>query len=545
MRIRSLDLNGFFSHKSTRLQFPATGLIVISGANGSGKTSIFEAVSVGGWGATLRGTSPWADEKGTIRMVTESPDLEVVRKRNGKTLKLDWLRPGDSEDDKALTRTKSQNALDTIIGAHDTWRKTSVFSSHDAALFTMSTDGERKRLLESVLGLAKFDAALKKCRDDLKAARREHDKLAHEIAVLEAKLESENRHFSENQSTLASLPEVSAEDQADKYTKLSAQRDDITTEIRALEQQIDGHNSSSAHISGALQSLEARALLCAKDQCPTCEQPIPEDMKKAAQSELATAKAVAKAKRSGHREEVQNLQLGVDELNDELSDVVEQMQAARMAVQAAKTAEAQRARFQNLVDNAVTRIEQMEDSVADLGTKRLEYASEIDDLVYCERVLGIQGLRSHVLGKALSGLQDLANAWLDKLVGPGLQLKLTPYSEKKAGGVKESIGLEVIGAGGGYGYKGSSGGERRRIDVALLLALAEIAEAASGHTHRAIFFDEVMDSLDAEGTAAVADALRSLAQDRQVFVITHSQLLANSIAADVRLNVSDGKVTQV
>jgi len=160
-----------------------------------------------------------------------------------------------------------------------------------------------------------------------------------------------------------------------------------------------------------------------------------------------------------------------------------------------------------------------------------------------EQVLGLRGVRASLLGRALSGLEAAANGWLAQIAGDGLRLRLKPYAEKKTGGISDSISMEIDGAGGGYGYRAASGGERRRIDVALLLALADVAAAARGAKPGTIFCDEVFDALDDTGVEAVAAALAGLAQDRAVVVITHSAELATSLRAVCALHVAAGKVT--
>src|SRR5262249_8944808 len=62
-----------------------------------------------------------------------------------------------------------------------------------------------------------------------------------------------------------------------------------------------------------------------------------------------------------------------------------------------------------------------------------------------EQVLGLRGVRAHVLGRALTGIEAVGNAWLAKIAGTGLQLTLKPYSEKKTGGVTDAISLEIDG----------------------------------------------------------------------------------------------------
>ena len=89
--------------------------------------------------------------------------------------------------------------------------------------------------------------------------------------------------------------------------------------------------------------------------------------------------------------------------------------------------------------------------------------------------------------------------------------------------------MEVEGAGGGHGYKASSGGERKRIDIAVMLALGDIARRLRGEKGSTLFFDEAFDALDEQGLAAVVGVLRELAQDRAVVVISHNPLLIDHL----------------
>jgi DNA repair exonuclease SbcCD ATPase subunit len=193
---------------------------------------------------------------------------------------------------------------------------------------------------------------------------------------------------------------------------------------------------------------------------------------------------------------------------------------------------------------ATERLVQIEDQHDDAMNDVEEARVEVAELEACEVALGLKGIRAQVLGHALSGIEAVANLWLDRICGAGLSLKLLPYSEKKTGGVTDSISLQITGAGAGE-YLGASGGERRRLDVALLLALAEISRAAAGREPGTLFCDEVFDALDADGQADVAEVLRELAADRAIIVITHSPDLARMLRPDVYLEAEGGVVRAV
>ncbi|KAL6407232.1 hypothetical protein AUP68_10061 [Ilyonectria robusta] len=76
-------------------------------------------------------------------------------------------------------------------------------------------------------------------------------------------------------------------------------------------------------------------------------------------------------------------------------------------------------------------------------------------------------------------------------------------------------------------YGKSSGGERKRVDLALFFALLQLAWARSAHHAHYVLIDEVFDSLDEAGQAAVVRwcGLMSQTVASWIVVITHSRFL--------------------
>ena len=171
MLVEEIELSGFMTHSNSWIELPARGVTVITGKNGSGKSTVIEAVAYAHWGKTLRGSTPWREaEAGTLRVSTDQVEVvQKVTKKGSRTLK--WRRRGEDEFEQFDTQTTARKGLAEEVGEFDLWRKTHVFSSADAAHFSAATDMQRKQLIESVLGLEVFDKALSKCRDDLHAAR--------------------------------------------------------------------------------------------------------------------------------------------------------------------------------------------------------------------------------------------------------------------------------------------------------------------------------------------------------------------------------------
>lgn len=86
-----------------------------------------------------------------------------------------------------------------------------------------------------------------------------------------------------------------------------------------------------------------------------------------------------------------------------------------------------------------------------------------------------------------------------------------------------------LGVDGRLAYGKRSGGERKRIDLALFFALLHMSHAWSPHRAQYVLVDEVFDTLDAAGQSAVVrwcDAMTA-GQVRFVLVVTHSGHLAS------------------
>jgi DNA repair exonuclease SbcCD ATPase subunit len=275
--------------------------------------------------------------------------------------------------------------------------------------------------------------------------------------------------------------------------------------------------------------------------CTACGSPLPAERRAELESALAVAEcpvadpsvvlAELRERVDSAREEHRLLRLRVEAADRELS-VAHATQRQREAAERTR-AEAERAHGEA--------VERVAGGSAELRRMSLEVA----ELEAAERVLGLRGVRAAVLGDALSGLGQVANTWLARLGMPELHLSLAATSTRVTGAVVDAISVEVEGAADGQGYQGASGGERTRFDLALMLALADVAGGLNaGGAGGTLWFDEVLDTLDASGVEAVVALLEELSAERPVVVISHAVDLIERLhpSAVLRLRVEDGSV---
>ncbi|KAK8038813.1 endonuclease subunit [Apiospora rasikravindrae] len=104
--------------------------------------------------------------------------------------------------------------------------------------------------------------------------------------------------------------------------------------------------------------------------------------------------------------------------------------------------------------------------------------------------------------------------------------------EKKSIPSSRLLDSTSLGVTSALAYAKRSGGERKRIDLALFFALALVGQGRGAHRARYLLVDEVFDSLDHAGQAAVARWCHYLlARVDFVAIVTHSEILPKLAAA--------------
>lgn len=383
----------------------------------------------------------------------------------------------------------------------EVWRRTHVFTSDDISYFLASTDAERKKFLEQMMGLDQFIPAFKQASAELKAATEELEQRERELASKLGALEALEKNAGEK-------PDGAAPPKPD-VTEIK--------EIRRILRETTYKNSAHADRAAALRHdirrLEAWVEEMGDGTCPTCKQDLPVDkaLIKKTRRELAEAKqardeaaSLEKEAYATWRDQRDKLQARLDELEESL-DEFEAYHAEVTAAEKAAARVAEAAREVGRAERARTQAQEKQEHLKD-----------------CAAALSPKGVRAWVVGQALDTISRRANEFL-AVIGSHIKVELTGSLELKNGEVRDEIGLKLHAAGGGK-YKGASQGERQRVAICVRLAIAEVA--GSGGT---LFLDEAFSNIDDKGVDGVVEVVKLLSQSRCVVVITHNQRMAKAL----------------
>ncbi|AXF41863.1 exonuclease I [Bacillus phage Saddex] len=141
---------------------------------------------------------------------------------------------------------------------------------------------------------------------------------------------------------------------------------------------------------------------------------------------------------------------------------------------------------------------------------------EDEDVV---KVFSNDGVKSHVLDLITPELNKKGNEFLKRLAGENMELNFTTRTLKKDKTYSDKFDVQVTNRVGGKNYKLASGGEKKRADLAISLALQDIVS----HYTNFVVCDEFFDALDEKGIESSIEVLKDIANKvGTVFVITQS-----------------------
>lgn len=531
----------------TKIDLPTRGYVLITGANGEGKSSFREAVAYARSGTTLRGDIPWRTKTpGAIKVVGfDGRGEPITFERGVEPSGKGWVRI-DGEDQP--TATKGEEALEKRLGSFDAWVRSSVFTGDALSSFVDATDTQRKQILESFLGVDKFDPALKLARQDGKilaeriAAKQskltrlesELDGIEGEIAELKSR-SAESLDVSTINGTIAQLEEeIAAADEtiADAVDRLPK----LKESIKSLRDQIDQERVKESKATATIQSESRRLALIIRGECPTCESEISleSDVYRRIQATVTEQEAIEKEA----REEIAALRSRIEKLTAVESRLTIDRENAesrrreyernRSGLQAEKaSAETAKSGIDEQLAKLAAALKAKDDEAqaTDEAIVALKEQAEINSLAAL--ALTPKGVRAFILTRSLVALERASNARLNRLF-PGVRVKFLPARELANGKIVDEIDIQITGAADGRGYKALSTGQKKRVDFAILLAMATLARGAVGPS--TLWFDEVLDGLDDAGVDAVCELVREIATEVPVVVISHREELVEKLS---------------
>ena len=193
LRLKSIHRENYVIDGTHTLNLPRTGLVLITGDNGSGKSSWIDTAGVV-WNTDTRDDAARSAQGNiagsrAVAHVTTYDGLDVKRvwEPSGSTT-LTWHADchARGDTDESTTRAKGQKALNAVLGDYKLWRWACVLTS-PADAFTTAKPAKRRSILENVLDLELLGKGFKVLHDTMTLEAR-RDLREQESAVTAAEI---------------------------------------------------------------------------------------------------------------------------------------------------------------------------------------------------------------------------------------------------------------------------------------------------------------------------------------------------------------------
>lgn len=194
-------------------------------------------------------------------------------------------------------------------------------------------------------------------------------------------------------------------------------------------------------------------------------------------------------------------------------------------------------------------IQENKDKVADIEKKLLVLdkdkkviEEEIELYNFWVNAFGNQGIKSILLDSVTPYLNQRANYYLSKLSDSSIEVKFNTQTELKNGDKRDKFSIDVTNENGDDTYGGNSGGEKRRIDISVSMALQDLVQSRSNNSIDLVVYDEAFENLDAIGCQNVIEILQEKAQTcGSVMVITHNDELKQLFNKNIVVEKTSGE----
>lgn len=280
MKIDVIYLHNWMSHTDTKVDFRDTKLCVLLGDNGSGKSSVLEAITY-----ALFGVARTTDSRGAgiDRVITDGQDVMWVRvnwtmQGNKYSVQRKRVRENmtflDLEINGAAFEGKIAEVQDMIyqlIGIDvNIWNITmNALQERVSILSSKSTD--RKKLLINLLDLEKFEDYEKRVAEEYSTEKRvylTHERTYSDLLAQQEQLSRvdllEQQAILQDKSTLISseirqLEQLSEEsrDKKDLIKQLETKLAELNQQVRQIQVELSREESSLTAIVKNLQSLQS------------------------------------------------------------------------------------------------------------------------------------------------------------------------------------------------------------------------------------------------------------------------------------------------
>jgi len=175
-------------------------------------------------------------------------------------------------------------------------------------------------------------------------------------------------------------------------------------------------------------------------------------------------------------------------------------------------------------------IKKFDSEIDTLSTERLRKTSLLGELAFWSDSFSYKGIRALLLDKFCNEFNSLVNSFLSVISSGRMSVVFSPTKVLKSGEERNKLGIDIKLGSERVKYKSLSGGEKRRVDVAVCLALNSWVSVRNNIPKGLlgfIAFDELFSFIDRLGEEEIGVLFSAQGKNKALFVISHTSELSS------------------
>lgn len=480
----------------------------------------------------------------------------------------------DIDKTKSTVPETNKYILDVLSAEEEIFANCVLMQANSTIPFMGKKKTDRKKFIESIFNLSVFGDMLRLLKEDIRDNKHQFDIESSGQSLIEGninnyreQLQNINEEILNRSKRLAEETKQLKQKISDEEARVTELRgkntnadrsglDKIETVKETLSRKKQELYGKIVAVQTQVKALDSETKRIEKigNACPTCGRAYDDDVcdhNKKRLEEIAEERAQLVESAKASKIEHDGVEAKISQCNAmrrKIEAAVNEAIAVKQNIKyAEKTIEMYREQLLTLPekykeDNRAKVFEDMlekaESEFKARAEKIDEIAKNIGRLNVCEHVLGEQGVRSYVVRKLLDMLNSRIRYYLAAFKST-FMFTFNEFFEEEIKDVNATICT----------YNNCSGAERKKIDLAISFAFADILKNHRQIEYNLTFFDEILDSsLDSKSLENVVEFItkQTAQQSHSVYIITHKQDISiPNVVETVMLEKKNGFTVRV
>lgn len=543
-----------YGAKITEINFKS-GLHLISGKNGDGKSSIIDALSFCLYGVPYRNIkiNELINRKNKKKLYTEldfkidNNHYNIVRKLAPS--KIIIHKNGDLLENLSSKRL-TQEEINKILGIDYNLFKQiiSLSITYNKPFLSLRTS-EKRDIIESIFNIKVFGEMLKVLKKNNSGLKTQSEIHGQSISLLENTLRTYKKQLKDMKVAIRDFERNKNGDlkrensklkslikEKDRFEKNIERKTNMVGKLKTadkLQELIDSRKDKErkrAHEEVAIKNVtKSMSIIDGNDMCPTCNQELTKEHKEKEVANFKSQLEIAEKLKEKYDKEIKTLIGKIERINNDVKK--------RNELTNEISAEKSKLKFYNdqITDskNIIKEIDRrtlnfdLESFNKTFNEKKEEYKEvykenksvqktiKNNDIV--SNILSENGIKAYFFQKLIPVLNTKINEYLNKFDLP-IQLVFNELME-------ENI-TSIAGTGKNLNYYSFSEGEKKRIDMSIMLSFISITKMICNWNCNLIIMDEILDtSIDEEGLYKLIGNIKNMIFGSKdslcIYIISH------------------------